>query len=83
MSANSSDRIGLECPSGDFGDCFQEEKNADDILPSGCEQVLIFSQSKRTCGVNCDRERSENAKNKVIKEGWTMHIRCDLVRTYY
>ena len=46
--------FGDQCESGDFSDCFQGEEITE-VCPTGCERILIFTQSNRTCGINCDR----------------------------
>ena len=66
--------IGLECESGEFHDCFQK-RYFNESLPTGCEEVLIFSQSNETCGKSCGQERKKSSQNAVIKEGWTLYIR--------
>ena len=66
--------IGLQCESGDFDDCFQEDEDIEYQSPTGCERMLIFTQSNRTCGINCDRNRNQRSKKKAIKEGWTFYL---------
>ena len=67
--------IGLQCESGDFNDCFQENEDTEYQSPIGCERMLIFTQSNRTCGINCDRNRNQRSKKMAIKEGWTFYLR--------
>ena len=76
---NSSGRFGLECESGEYDDCFEEDTNSDDRLPSGCEQVLIFSESKRTCGSKCNLQTNRQSQQAVLKEGWTLYIRFERI----
>ena len=56
------------------GICFQK-RYFNESLPTGCEEVLIFSQSNETCGKSCGQERKKSSQNAVIKEGWTLYIR--------
>ena len=80
---NDSAVIGLHCESGDFNDCFQEE-DTEYQTPTGCERRLIFTQSNRTCGINCDRDttivenndrRNQRSQKMAMKEGWTFYQR--------
>ena len=40
--------IGLTCESGNFSDCDLTEPA--ELIPLGCESVLIFSDRNNTCG---------------------------------
>ena len=74
--------IGLQCESGDFNDCFQEDEDEKYQSPTGCERILIFTTSNRTCGINCDRSRNQRSKNMAIKEGWTFYSRFLMTEFY-
>ena len=74
--------IGLQCESGDFNDCFQENGDIEYQSPTGCERMLIFTQSNRTCGINCDRNRNQRSKKMAIKEGWTFYLRFLMTKFY-
>ena len=66
--------IGLQCESGDVNDCFQED-DTDYQSPIGCDRMLIFTQSNRTCGISCDGNGNQRSRKMAIKEGWTFYVR--------
>ena len=75
IASNGSELIGLECKSGDFSDCFQEDEDTEYQSPIGCDRMLIFTQSNRTCGTKCDRNENQRSQMTAIKEGWTFYLR--------
>ena len=71
-----SSLIGLECDSGDFSDCLENE--ADQSTPFDCNGVLFFTEKTSSCGSLCDlgvKRKPRQSDNKIVRQGWTRYTR--------